>query len=207
MNNRVRFRRGSLILGCYLSLLPLAAVALTPSAAQLGSAGSTPPLLREMAGTWSVKEWMWPGPHAKPVALPDAVAYRRLLGGEFLEERMIGLPRSAAAFTRVCFLNYNSMSGRYEYFSIDTRLPQMMNERSTGPAMTHGTIGLYGGTFVAPQWGSAANVPFRYRILLSSVQGGSQTVELYLTPIPAGQSRGFMAFKYIYTRHTRATAP
>ena len=68
-------------------------------------------------------------------------------------------------------------------------------------------IELDGGTFVAPQWGSATNVPFRYRILVGPVQGGSQTVELYFTPFPAGHSHGFMAFKYIYTRQARGAAP
>lgn len=82
----------------------------------------------------------------------------------------------------------------------------MMNERSSGPATAQETTVLYGGTFVAPRWGSAANVPFRYRILVNPVHGGSQTVELYLTPIPAGQSSGFLAFKYIYSRRASAAA-
>lgn len=194
------------MLACYISVLPLTALALTANSSELGNSASTLPLLQKMTGTWSVKEWMWPGPHANPVGLPDAIAYRRLIDGRFLEERMIGPPRSADAFTRISFLDYNSMSGRYEYFSIDTRLPQMMNERSSGPTMTQGMIELDGGIFVAPRWGSTANVPFRYRILVGPVQGGSQTVELYLTPLPAGHTQGFLAFKYIYTRHAGTAA-
>lgn len=200
MTKRIPSASKSFLLGCCLPLLPLAAPAPSARAAELGSAASIPQLLRGMAGTWSVKEWMWPGPRANPIGLPDAVAHRRLVDGKFLEETMVGLSRSPGEFTRISFLDYNSMSGRYEYFSLDTRLPQMMNERSSGPTTTQGMIELQGGTFVAPRWGSAANVPFRYRLLVHPVQGGSQTVALYLTPIPAGHSRGFLAFKYIYTR-------
>lgn len=32
-------------------------------------------------------------------------------------------------------------------------------------------------------------------------------VELYLTPMPAGESAGFLAFKYVYSQHSRAPAP
>lgn len=200
MNNRIGLRRGCMVLGWLFFLVPLATEPVS-SAAELGSnTASTPQLLREMAGKWTVKEWMWTGPGTKPIPLPAAIAYRQLIGGKVLEERMTGLPGSAEAFTRISYFDYNSMSGRYEYFSIDSRLPQMMNERSSGPAAERQMIELYGGTFVAPQWGSARNVPFRYRIVVGAVQGTSQTVELYLTPMPAGESAGFLAFKYVYAR-------
>jgi hypothetical protein len=97
-------------------------------------------------------------------------------------------------------LDQNPESGQYEYFSIDTRAPQMMNERSEGPVRPDGAIDLYGGIFVAAQWGSSANMPFRYRIVVCPVRDNAQTVELYLTPMPAAKNPSFLAFKYVYTR-------
>jgi hypothetical protein len=185
---RSRACRFAVIAGCLLILVPPAVWAGAPS------------LLKEMTGTWSVKEWMWPGPGMKALDLPPALADRRLIDGKFLQERMSALPGSSGAFTRISYLNQNPESGQYEYFSIDTRAPQMMNERSEGPVRPDGAIELYGGVFVATQWGSATNVPFRYRIVVYPVRENDQTVELYLTPMPAGQSRGFLAFKYVYSR-------
>jgi hypothetical protein len=182
--------------------LPLAALAVSPPVAELGSgAGHATRLMQAMVGTWSVKEWMWPAPGAKPVNLPPAIARRRLVDGKFLEETMEALPGVADAFTRMSYFDYNAVSGRYEYFSIDTRAPQMMNERSVGGGSRDGVIALYGGTFVAPQWGAAKDAAFRYRLVLGPVHSASQSVELYLTPIPATRGHEFLAFKYLYTRH------
>lgn len=188
MNTHSRASWLGTIAGCVVTLIgPLASAA-------------TPPLLIEMAGAWSVKEWMWAGPGGKAIDLPAAQASRRVVDGKFLQERMTALPGSKSAFTRIAYFNYNPVSGQYEYFSIDTRAPQMMNERSEGPVKPGGAVELYGGIFVATQWGAATNVPFRYRLVVGPVRGNSQTVELYLTPMPAGKSPGFLAFKYVYTR-------
>lgn len=190
MSDRERSGRLAVIIGCLMVFGPLAARAATPLP------------LQAMAGTWDVQEWMWPAPGAQRVDLPPAIAHRRLIGGHFIQEIMTALPGSKSPFSRISYFDYNAMNGQYEYFSIDTRLPQMMNERSRGPTDPAAPIELYGGTFVAPQWGSATNVPFRYRLVLYPIRGNRQTADLYLTPMPAGQSAGFLAFKYIYTRRS-----
>lgn len=198
MNIAVSSSGRLMIAGCLLSLLPLAQPALASNIARPDRA-SVPALLRQMSGTWSVKEWMWPGAGAKAIDLPAAVAHRSLVDGKFLEESMTALPGSAAAFRRIAYFDYNPVSGQYEYFSLDTRAPQMMNERSVSPAKPGETLALYGSVFVASQWGSATNVPFRYRLDVGPIQGNTQTVELYLTPMGLA-GREFLAFRYLYTR-------
>src|SRR5262245_5759678 len=47
-----------------------------------------PALLREMVGTWDVRQGMWLGPNTKAIDLPPAVARRRLIEGAYLEETM-----------------------------------------------------------------------------------------------------------------------
>lgn len=194
-------RRRLLLAGCLLSVLPFIPPAHAANGMQPDS-GAAPALLREMTGTWDVKEWMWPGAQAKQIDLPPAVAHRRLVDGSFLQESMTAVPGSATAFERLAFFNYNQESGQYEYFSLDTRAPQMMNERSVEPAKPDAAIDLYGSIFVASQWGSATQVPFRYRLTVGPIVGNTQTVELYFTPMPAAGGREFLAFKYLYTRRS-----
>jgi hypothetical protein len=59
---------------------------------------------------------------------------------------------------------------------------------------------LSGGTFVAPEWGPAKNVRFRYRLTVGPVQDGKQTVQMYLTPQSVLPKKEFLAFEYKYAR-------
>jgi hypothetical protein len=141
-------------------------------------AHAVPTLIQQMAGTWDVQHRMWPGSDAKAIQLPPAVAHSRLIRrdlehlsrGVFLEEVMELAPGSKEApFTRIACFNYNAVNQQYEYFSIDTRGPQMMNERSydtgvEGKPDDHGVLILYGDSFVAPRWGEMTSAAFRYRL-------------------------------------------
>lgn len=133
MKDLVRISRAAVLAGCLVMLAPQAAQAAAPQQ-----------LLRQMTGTWNVKEWMWPAPAAQPIVLPAAIAHRRLIRGKFLAETMRALAGPKNPFTRISYFDYNPVSGQYEYFSIDTRAPQMMIERSRGPAKQRGPIDLYG---------------------------------------------------------------
>jgi hypothetical protein len=165
----------------------------------------TPPFIRNMVGDWNVTQRMWEAPGAEATDLPPAVAHRRLLGDTILEEKMeLASGEKADPFTRMAFFEYNAVTSQYQYFSIDSRAPQMMNERSygedTGGTSDH-SISLWGvEIFVAPKWGKTANSAFRYRLKISSVQQNRQLVQLYLTPVSGLPGREFLAFEYLYTR-------
>ena len=54
---------------------------------------------------------------------------------------------------------------------------------------------------MAPEWGAARNVPFRYRLTIGPVQpDGKQTVQLHLTPQAVLPRREFLAFEYVYVK-------
>lgn len=170
--------------------------------AQLGARPGAPARIQRMVGTWDVQQRMWPAADAAPIALPPAVAKRQLVGGAFLREAMTqASAQGDGAFTREAWFDYNAVEQRYEYASIDTRAPQLMQEKSVGPDVAEtGDLHLYGGRFVAPQWGDYRDAAFRYRLDIGRVEHGRQRVRLYLTPL-AGNSPGeFLAFEYIYTR-------
>lgn len=163
-----------------------------------------PALLQKMQGNWTVSEKMWPGSGQQAVDLPAATAKRRVILNSFLEEVMEPVqPGASGSFNRTSYFEFNSTSQKYEYFSLDSRLPQMMNERSAvvNPSLaSDGGVKLEGGHFVAPTWGTAHNVPFRYRLVVGDIKGDRQTVHLFLTPESGKDRREFLAFEYVYAR-------
>jgi Protein of unknown function (DUF1579) len=171
---------------------------------------SVPTLMQQMVGTWSVQQRMWPGAGAEAVNLPSAIARRRLLAGGFLEEVMEPASKPGnASFIRIAYFNYNAVNQQYEYFSLDSRAPQMMNERSDKTEeqsnLGEDSIRLNGGSFVAPEWGEARNVAFTYRLTVGEIKNNRQLVKLYLTPQAAQNPKEFLALEYVYIRLRRPT--
>lgn len=167
-----------------------------------GEAKSVTPLMERMTGDWNVQQRMWAGPDAAPTQLPQAVVRRRLVGNAFLEEKMEPAgERGKSGFARVAYFSYNPINQQYEYFSMDSRAPQMMSYTHPGAnKMVGDTVELVGGTFVAPEWGPAKNVPFTYRISLGPVGSNEQqTVRLFLKQ-QSVDGKEFLAFEYVYTR-------
>jgi hypothetical protein len=183
-----------LCLGAFLTGSGFAAAG-PPQAAPLDRGA----LLREMAGTWDVQQRMWTGPGTAPVPLPAAVAHRHLVHGAFLEEDMTLAPGAEGdPFTRHAVLSRNDVPRSFEYFSIDSRLPQMMaypNGADRGGDLWF----TLPAPFVAPSWGSDSDVPFAARL---EVRPGAdrQIVRLYLRRLSAQPTKEFVAFEYIYRR-------
>lgn len=189
----------SFLMACNISVAPIAhAQEATPAAT--GNQGTN--LIQQMVGVWDVQQRMWAGPGADPIDLPPAVASRRLVGGVFLEEIMTPEDVSGEEpFTRIAYLNYNPVSRRYEYLSLDTRAPQMMTYQGEGSdSAGKGEVRLQGRHFVAPKWGDFTNMTFTYRLTVGQVENGRQVVRLYLTPQSGADTREFLAFGYVYTR-------
>src|SRR6266487_344486 len=162
-------------------------------------------LLTRMTGTWDVQQRMWPGPKNDPIALPAAIAQRRLIRDTYLEEVMQPVddgPGQPGSFSRHALLNYNPVTSQYEYTSLDTRGPQLMVEQSRPIASgASGTeLALQGGSFLAPEWGSAKNIRFKYRLTIGAVKENQQTVRLFLTPQTVLPKTEFLAFEYVYTK-------
>ena len=198
--------RSWILSACIVTFLGSANTAEAQNAPPRSDAGkSALDLFRQMVGTWDVQQRMWPASGAAAIDLPGAVARRRLIGNTYLEETMEAASESKdGTFTRNAFFNYNAVNQQYEYFSIDTRAPQMMLERDHGPliegARQQMPLVLYGGSFVAPQWGDARNAAFRYRLEVDAVTENRQVVRLYLTPQSEESAKEFLAFEYVYAR-------
>jgi hypothetical protein len=170
-------------------------------APQVHAAESVTALMRQMAGTWQVKSRMWPAAGAKPIELPAATARRELVSDAFLTEMMEPAVKAADnAFSRVAHFSFNPVNQQYEYFSLDSRLPQMMSYAIPGAnKIRGGNVELAGTSFVAPAWGPEKNVPFMYRLSIGPVENNQQIVRIYLTE-QRGQGGEFVAFEYVYSR-------
>jgi hypothetical protein len=160
--------------------------------------------IQHMTGTWQVRQRMWPGPGTEPLELPPAIAHRRLLGNAILEEEMELAPSAhAKPFTRMAYFNYNTVDKQYQYFSIDTRAPQMMLESrcetfAQNEPNDQKPVSLCGGMFVAPKLGKAINAAFRYRLVMVQASQNQQ-VRLYLTPVSVEMANEFLAYGYVYS--------
>lgn len=101
-----------------------AALAQGPSAAErMNQAGPEQQALAARAGVWEVTASFWPAPGAEPVITRGLVADRTMIG-PFLQEVM--RPASAGGgpdFRRLDYLGYSRVEGRWQYVSMDTRLP------------------------------------------------------------------------------------
>lgn len=154
-----------------------------------------------MEGHWTVTQHMWGGPGEDSVGLPAADVRRRLLSDTTVQEDMeVGTDAGDAAFRRNSVLNFNPVTSRFEYFSIDSRAPQFMTSQSgVVNHLTFTSIELDGGQFKAPAWGKFKDTAFHYRVSLSGVGTLSQILRLFLRPLP-GAREEFLAFEYMYQR-------
>ena len=95
-----------------------------PSAgARLNEPGSESKPLVSDVGTWEVIATLRPTPDAKPIVAKQLVAERVLIGG-YLQETMH--PEASSkdpAFTRIDYLTFDRVDGRWQYVSMDTRMP------------------------------------------------------------------------------------
>lgn len=199
----------ALLVACLLSAAALAPAAHAQNAPLDNTTAAEPgpehALIRQMVGTWDVQARIWTGPDAEPTMLPPAVAHRRLIDNTFFEEVMKPAPGSdQEPFTRLAYLNYNDVSKRYEWISMDTRAPQMMYETSYGGSapgrgQAQRAVTLYLDSFVLPQWGEATNVAFKQRRVIE-VEKDRQVVSQYWTPLSGQDADEFLAVEYVYTR-------
>jgi hypothetical protein len=96
----------------------------SPSAAErLNAPGPEAEELARRAGTWDVVATFWPKAGAEPQVTRQLVAQREMIG-TFLHETMHPARGSTTPdFQRIDYLGWNRVEGRWQYVSLDTRLP------------------------------------------------------------------------------------
>lgn len=91
------------------------------AAEQMLALGPEAQALASRVGRWDLTQTNWSSPTADPVTIPGLVAERQMIG-PFLQEIVHPVPDSSAKpFTRIDFLTFNRVEGRWAYASMDTR--------------------------------------------------------------------------------------
>jgi hypothetical protein len=156
-------------------------------------------LLRTAVGTFDVHSQLWPTEGAEPI-VTDAVARRRMVDDIYLEEIMEPGAAGPEPFNRICYLDFNPLSRRWEYVSLDTRIPaQLMYELSNDYTLgDQSTVVLHLPSFVLPGWGTEVtgqSVRQRREITLSNPD--HQEVRQYWSLPNASE---YLAVEYLYSR-------
>lgn len=108
-----------------------------PSAAQrMAQAGPEEEMLEKQTGKWDVVASLWPAPGAQPIVARGLVAERSMIGPVLQEIMKPEAGSQVPDFTRIDYLNFDRVEGRWKYVSMDTRFPvSIMPARSFGPAV------------------------------------------------------------------------
>ena len=157
--------------------------------------------LTQQAGTWRVQQRIWSSATAYPVVLPPMVAERRMVHDVFLEESMQPAAGSGQEpFTRIAYVSFNPVNGRFEHVSLDSRYPPIMFETSVDDQLDRDdTIVLFVSGFTTPagfgeipagQWAS------QRRLLIA--ESADHTICRQYWTFP--WSAPFLAMEYDYTR-------
>lgn len=115
-----------LALSCTLVGVPANAADAPSVMDKLNEFGPEAKALVQRAGTWDVTITSWEGPDTAPSVLSGLLAERRMIG-PMLEEVLHTVPgASGAPFSRADFLTFNKLEGRWQYMSMDGRVPDGM---------------------------------------------------------------------------------
>jgi hypothetical protein len=154
-------------------------------------------------GTWDVVTTFRLTPGATPTISRGVVAERKMVG-LYLEEVMKPAPGSDTKdFRRVSYLTYSKVEGRWQYVSIDTRLPVGIMPATTFGKGTDGKL-----TFQFEPLGFVGFGPqvegqmVRSNLVLTHDSDGHDVSQQYWITAD-GTGREWLAVQYEYTRATK----
>lgn len=180
---------------------PVPARAADPTAAQrMSEAGPERQSLEKQTGTWDVVASIWPAPGAQPIISRGIVAERKMIGSILQETMHPGPGSQTPAFTRLDYLDFDRVEGRWKYVSMDTRFPvSIMPAASFGPA-EHGRIDVH----FAPQGfvGFGPEVEGRFMVsdmAISSPDADHALKEQHVL-MADGTGKSWLFVRYEYTR-------
>ena len=189
---------------------------LLPVAARAGQAGPVPATLDDMtaagaqvralaqrAGTWDVSITSWAFPGADPVALKGLVAERSMIG-PMLQEILRSPRGGARPFVRADFLTFNRLEGRWQYMSMDSRVPDGMMSAWSLDADPQTRIFMSFLPFADPDAAGAEDIVTTGRFLrmeqiIAQVSADHEVKDQYFT-IAGPSPTKWLAIRYEYFR-------
>lgn len=196
------FEPAAILVAIALSVSPLASArSEEPSAAaEMSRAGPEQQSLEKLTGEWDVVASLWPAPGAQPMVQRGLVAERKMIGPILQETMHPAAGSDVPDFTRIDYLNFDRVEGRWKYVSMDTRFPvSIMPARSFGPARD-GTIDVQ----FEPQGfvGFGSEVEGRYMIsdMAISTPDPDHVLKEQHVMMANGTGKSWLFVRYEYTR-------
>jgi hypothetical protein len=164
---------------------------------QLGPEGQA---LARQAGTWDVTFTNWDAPGAEPTVVTGLIAERRMIG-PMLEEILRPAPNAGGGpFVRVDDLTFNRLEGRWQYMSMDSRVPFGLMTAASLDADPEQRIFVSFTPFATTGSGPAASGQmFRMEQVIQRQDADHETKDQYFTPA-GGAPAKWLAKRYSYTR-------
>lgn len=168
---------------------------------QLNEFGPEAQALVRRAGTWDVTITSWDAPGAAPTVMTGLVAERRMIG-PMLEEIIRPAPATAGpSFARADYLYFSRLEGRWQYMSMDSRVPFGLmfawsldadkEERVFMSFLPFATTGLAGSGAGGQMW--------RMEQVIARQDADHDTKDQYFTPAGAAPVK-WLGMRYSYAR-------
>jgi hypothetical protein len=189
-----------------LSLLGMAPSthAQTPTASdRLNELGPEGQALARRVGTWDVTITRWDSPDAAAVMVTGLVAERRMIGPMLEEILTPGPGASVPSFSRADYLTFSRIEGRWQYMSMDSRVPLgLMPAWSLDPDPEQ-RIFLSFMPFATPGTGFTGPVAtgqmWRMEQVISRLDADHEQKDQYFTPAGDAPVK-WLGMRYSYTR-------
>lgn len=167
---------------------------------RLNQAGPQGEALARGAGTWDVTFTNWEAPGAEPTVVTGLIAERRMIG-PMLEEILRPVPEAGGApFVRVDDLTFNRLEGRWQYMSMDSRVPfGLMTAASLDPDPAQRVFVIFSPFATTGNGPGASGQMFRMEQVIQRQDADHETKDQYFTPA-GGAPVKWLAKRYSYTR-------
>ena len=171
-----------------------------PPTERLNQPGPQGQALAHEAGTWDVTFTNWDAPGAEPTVATGLVAERRMIG-PMLEEILRPAPNaSGTPFVRVDDLTFNRLEGRWQYMSMDSRVPFGLMTASSLDADPEQRVFVSFTPFATTGDGPVASGQmFRMEQVIQRQDADHETKDQYFTPSGSAPVK-WLAKRYSYTR-------
>ena len=167
---------------------------------RLNQPGPQAEALARGVGTWDVTFTNWDAPGAEPTVVTGLVAERRMIG-PMLEEILRPAPDTGGtSFVRVDDLTFNRLEGRWQYMSMDSRVPFGLMTAASLDADPAQRVFVAFTPFATTGSGPVASGQmFRMEQVIQRQDADHETKDQYFTPA-GGAPAKWLAKRYSYTR-------
>ena len=167
---------------------------------RLNQPGPQGEALAREAGTWGVTFTTWDAPGAEPTVVTGLVAERRMIG-PMLEEILRPVPNAGGPpFVRVDDLTFNRLEGRWQYMSMDSRVPFGLMTAASLDADPEQRVFVTFTPFATTGSGPVASGQmFRMEQVIQRQDADHETKDQYFT-LAGDAPAKWLAKRYSYTR-------